>query len=54
MSIFSQVRHSSAVPAYDEDEDVAAERRKIFRSSGRNDILRLENLTKVTFCFMAV
>ena len=45
--IISQVRHSSVMPSYDEDVDVAAERKRIMRGSNRNDILRLENLTKV-------
>ncbi|CAC5402030.1 ABCA2 [Mytilus coruscus] len=43
----SQVRHSSAMPFFEEDEDVATERKRVMRTSGRNDILRLENLTKV-------
>ncbi|CAH1785688.1 unnamed protein product [Owenia fusiformis] len=30
-----------------EDADVAAERRRVLRGTGRNDIIRLENLTKV-------
>ena len=40
---------SSVTSSLDEDEDVAAERKRVMRSSGRNDILRLENLTKVSF-----
>ena len=31
----------------DEDVDVAAERRRVLRGSGKKDLLRLENLTKV-------
>lgn len=31
----------------DEDEDVAAERKRIMSGAGKDDILRLENLTKV-------
>ncbi|XP_013381483.2 ATP-binding cassette sub-family A member 2-like [Lingula anatina] len=31
----------------DDDEDVAAERKRVLRGSGRNDMLRLENLTKI-------
>lgn len=31
----------------DEDEDVAAERKRIMSGEGKDDILRLENLTKV-------
>ena len=33
----------------DEDQDVANERKRVLRGSGRRDLLRLENLTKVTF-----
>lgn len=32
----------------DEDEDVAAERERITSGKGKDDILRLENLTKVS------
>ncbi len=32
----------------DEDQDVANERKRVLRGSGRRDLLRLENLTKVT------
>lgn len=35
------------MPSCEEDEDVATERKRVMRTSGRNDILRLENLTKV-------
>ena len=31
----------------EEDIDVAAERRRVLRGSGKKDLLRLENLTKV-------
>ena len=31
----------------DEDVDVAAERKRVLRGSGKKDLLRLENLTKV-------
>ena len=33
--------------AIDEDPDVANERRRVLHGAGRNDLLRLENLTKV-------
>ncbi len=33
----------------DEDQDVANERKRTLRGSGRRDLLRLENLTKVGF-----
>ena len=36
-------------PIDDEDEDVARERQRIERGEGTNDILRLNNLTKVGF-----
>jgi len=32
----------------DEDEDVAQERRRVLRGSGRHDLLQLRNLSKVT------
>jgi hypothetical protein len=34
-------------PLDDEDEDVAAERKRIMSGEGKDDILRLQNLTKV-------
>ena len=34
-------------PPTDEDMDVANERRRVLRGSGRRDLIRLENLTKV-------
>ena len=37
------------LPPQDEDPDVANERRRVLRGSGKRDLLRLENLTKVTF-----
>ena len=37
----------SIVSPVDEDPDVANERRRVLHGAGRNDILRLENLTKV-------
>ena len=33
----------------DEDVDVAAEKRRVLRRSGKKDLLRLENLTKVRY-----
>ena len=33
----------------DEDQDVANERKRVLRGSGRRDLLRLENLTKASF-----
>lgn len=33
--------------AQDEDGDVAAERKRVMRGSGRHDLIRLENITKV-------
>ena len=32
----------------DEDVDVATERRRVLRGNGKKDLLRLENLTKVS------
>ena len=42
----------SIVSPIDEDPDVANERRRVLRGAGRNDILRLENLTKVRQYFV--
>ena len=36
-------------PTEDEDEDVERERQRIERGEGTNDILRIKNLTKVSF-----
>ena len=41
-----------ATPA-NEDADVGMERRRVTRGSGRRDLIRLENLTKVS-CTIAV
>lgn len=38
-------------PLDKEDEDVEKERERIERGGGINDILRLDNLTKVRTCF---
>lgn len=40
----------TAIP--DEDHDVATERKRVLRGSGKYDVLRLENLSKVHFVFM--
>ena len=39
----------SLKPVENEDDDVERERQRIERGGGTNDILRLNNLTKVTF-----
>ena len=39
----------SLKPIENEDEDVERERQRIERGGGTNDILRLNNLTKVSF-----
>lgn len=39
----------SLKPVQNEDDDVERERQRIERGGGTNDILRLNNLTKVTF-----
>ena len=36
-------------PLEDEDEDVEKERQRVERGEGADDILRLKNLTKVSF-----
>ena len=37
----------SRAPIADEDEDVAAERERVLRGGADNDLVRIENLTKV-------
>ncbi|KAK3577511.1 hypothetical protein CHS0354_026468 [Potamilus streckersoni] len=39
--------HCTPTSIQDEDVDVAAERKRVLRGNGKNDLLRLENLTKV-------
>ena len=41
------VRRWSSVVNDEEDEDVAHERRRVLRGSGRRDLLQLRNLSKV-------
>ncbi|XP_052239441.1 ATP-binding cassette sub-family A member 2-like isoform X2 [Dreissena polymorpha] len=49
MSRIRARRHTKYAPnsVDEEDVDVAAERKRVLRGTGRNDLLRLENLTKV-------
>ncbi|KAK3087439.1 hypothetical protein FSP39_005943 [Pinctada imbricata] len=43
-----RLSHNPSLPVYDEDIDVAGERKRVLRGSGRNDLLRIQNLTKVS------
>ena len=59
-NVFSKLRRltSRRAPAVDgvskrdvnEDVDVTNERKRVLRGSGKKDVLRLENLSKVMFC----
>lgn len=49
ISIIPIRRVQVALKPINEDEDVERERQRIERGEGTNDILRLNNLTKVTF-----
>lgn len=52
MPLLSTRRVKNALKPLDkEDEDVEKERERIERGGGINDILRLDNLTKVRTCF---
>ena len=52
MPLFSTRRVKTALKPLDkEDEDVEKERERIERGGGINDILRLDNLTKVRTWF---
>ena len=39
--------HNIVASPVDEDDDVATERRRVLRGTGRRDVIRLENLTKI-------
>ena len=59
-NVFSKLRRltSRRAPAVDgvskrdvnEDADVTNERKRVLRGSGKKDVLRLENLSKVKYC----
>ena len=51
MSLFFPTRRVNVTlkPSENEDEDVEKERERIERGEGTDDILRLKNLTKVSF-----
>lgn len=51
MSLFFPTRRVNVTlkPLENEDEDVEKERERIERGEGTDDILRLKNLTKVSF-----
>ena len=47
MPVYRTVPVSSMLVPPSEDKDVSNERRRVMRGSGRRDVVRLENLTKV-------
>ena len=48
MCPFRPVSSDTILPPLNEDDDVANERRRVLRGSGKRDLLRIQNLTKVS------